>query len=871
MSLQFRTGSMFLASGRVDVIKHLINVENITQVCVLSYNSRGFCESKQQFCDNLSTNLCGNRIPILCIQEHFLLRGNSYIAQQALPQSHIFFKPAVKTDQDNGRPKNGMLTAVPKNIKERFIDISPTHWRIQAVRFGDLVIISVYLPTDPGTMAFDDNDLLDTLNVVESVIDSNPGTRIVITGDLNADFSRNSGHVRTIRNFVDNLGLKLSWNRFQVDFTHISMRNEEAYVHTLDHFMWGEGTEHAITDAGVIHHVDNESDHSPIYCNLDILDDVRDIPKKATTTKAKPSWQRASDEEKSAYVFLLSEKLENVRKESLTCNDPNCDDINHRNNTDNAVEDVLNAICESAAEALPKKTSRGDKSDRVKKLIPGWHEQVRPYRDKARFWYAVWASAGKPLNCQLHFIMRRTKNIYHYQLKKCKKAELEIKKQKLLSAMLAPDSDTDIFKEIRKMRRTAPATANKIDDKTENIQEHFASIYSGLYNSVDDYDDLMKVTKEIESKISESSCQEVEKVTAELVKEAVKHIKPNKSDPVCSFTSDVIKNAPDILYVHLADIIKSFLIHSHISSILLLATLVPIIKDKLGNLCSSKNYRSIAISSLFLKIVDWIIILLYGESLQLDDLQFAYQPSCSTNMCTWLVVETIDYFIRNGGDVFACSMDMSKAFDLVVHSKLLRKLMEASMPAIVVRLLLVMYLTQYANVRWDGMFSAIFSLKNGCKQGAVLSAIAYCVYVNGLFQELRRNRSGCWVENSFLGILGYSDDNILLAPSIEALQDMLNICEKYAASHGLKFSTDPNPNKSKTRCLAFLQRERNLRPVLLCGNKLPWIASCKHLGNTIVTKELAENGDIRSQDVKIKRGQSLFKSFSLHIQELLQV
>ena len=119
MSLQFRTGSMFLASGRVDVIKHLINEENITQVCVLSYNSRGFCESKQQFCDNLSTNLCGNRIPILCIQEHFLLRGNSYIAQQALPQSHIFFKPAVKTDQDNGRPKNGMLIAVPKNIKDK--------------------------------------------------------------------------------------------------------------------------------------------------------------------------------------------------------------------------------------------------------------------------------------------------------------------------------------------------------------------------------------------------------------------------------------------------------------------------------------------------------------------------------------------------------------------------------------------------------------------------------------------------------------------------------------------------------------------------------------------------------------------------------
>ena len=142
---------------------------------------------------------------------------------------------------------------------------------------------------------------------------------------------------------------------------------------------------------------------------------------------------------------------------------------------------------------------------------------------------------------------------------------------------------------------------------------------------------------------------------------------------------------------------------------------------------------------MFLKIVDWVIILLYGDCLHLHDLQYAYQPKCSTNMCTWLVVETIDYFVRNGGEVFACAMDMTKAFDLVVHSKLLMKLLEAAMPAIVVRLMLVMFLTQFANVRWCGALSDTFFLRNGCKQGAVLSAIAYCVYVNGLFEELKRN------------------------------------------------------------------------------------------------------------------------------------
>ena len=91
--------------------------------------------------------------------------------------------------------------------------------------------------------------------------------------------------------------------------------------------------------------------------------------------------------------------------------------------------------------------------------------------------------------------------------------------------------------------------------------------------------------------------------------------------------SDCLKNAPSILFEHLEFIIKSFLIHGHVSTVLLLATLVPLIKDKLGNMCTSKNYRSIAIRSLLLKIFDWVIILLFGEALML--MLSAYKISLS--------------------------------------------------------------------------------------------------------------------------------------------------------------------------------------------------------------------------------------------------
>ena len=72
------------------------------------------------------------------------------------------------------------------------------------------------------------------------------------------------------------------------------------------------------------------------------------------------------------------------------------------------------------------------------------------------------------------------------------------------------------------------------------------------------------------------------------------------------------------MYDLLSTVIQSFLIHGHITNILMLATLVPIIKDKLGSINVSKNYRSIAISSIVLKLIDWVFIILYGVKFGLN-------------------------------------------------------------------------------------------------------------------------------------------------------------------------------------------------------------------------------------------------------------
>ena len=90
--------------------------------------------------------------------------------------------------------------------------------------------------------------------------------------------------------------------------------------------------------------------------------------------------------------------------------------------------------------------------------------------------------------------------------------------------------------------------------------------------------------------MSENEVNELDKINSVTVKEGIEKIKANKSDPIHDFSSDFLKNAPDILYEHLAIVIKAFVVHGHVTESLLLATLVPIVKDKLGDLCSSSNY-----------------------------------------------------------------------------------------------------------------------------------------------------------------------------------------------------------------------------------------------------------------------------------------
>ena len=131
--------------------------------------------------------------------------------------------------------------------------------------------------------------------------------------------------------------------------------------------------------------------------------------------------------------------------------------------------------------------------------------------------------------------------------------------------------------------------------------------------------------------------------------------------------------------------------------------------------------------------------------------------------------------------------------------ELFRKLKARKFPSVFLRLIIFIYLNQSCFIRWNSVESDSFSVKNGVRQGAILSPSLFCVYLDTLLSCLRDAGVGCHVGGSFLGAVGYADDVTLLSPTRQGLQAMLKICEDFSASHSMLFSTDPNPGLSKTK------------------------------------------------------------------------
>ena len=161
-------------------------------------------------------------------------------------------------------------------------------------------------------------------------------------------------------------------------------------------------------------------------------------------------------------------------------------------------------------------------------------------------------------------------------------------------------------------------------------------------------------------------------------------MKAGKGDVTDSYTSDSILNAPDIFFNMMAMVYRSWLIHGTVSRNLLSCAFLPLLKNSLKNPAEVNSYRAIAGSSLLLKLFDQVILILWGDLMASDPLQFGYKAGYSTSQCSWFVMEVASYFVRRGTPCIITLLDCTKAFDKCRFDIIFNKLLEKRLPAIVI-------------------------------------------------------------------------------------------------------------------------------------------------------------------------------------------
>jgi hypothetical protein len=239
--------------------------------------------------------------------------------------------------------------------------------------------------------------------------------------------------------------------------------------------------------------------------------------------------------------------------------------------------------------------------------------------------------------------------------------------------------------------------------------------------------------------------------------------------------SNHLKFAPIIFYKTLAKFYTACFVHSYIPPKMLYGNIKPLIKDKLGNKGSSDNFRPIMNSSVLFKVFEWVIKQKIEKLVPLSDHQHGFRKNYSTITACLTLKETISYYIKKNSNVYACFLDLTKAFDNVDHAILIEKLKVLKIPNYILHIISYMYRNQNVSVIFEGCKTESFKIQNGVRQGAILSPLFFNIYINSILEDISNNDIGCKLGFFISNNIAYADDVTVMAPNPRGLQNLINM------------------------------------------------------------------------------------------------
>jgi len=257
-----------------------------------------------------------------------------------------------------GRPFGGCAIMWRKSINAHLTVVDTNSRRLCALRVCNdavkLLLVTVYMPFEDANS--NQTRVEEFLSSVEYLSNQNKNCTVIIGGDFNVDFSRDSYHTDLLNKFCtdNNLYPGVRHSACRVDYTY--QFNMSRFC-VLDHFILpGVFFDTAVDSLYTEHSVDNRSDHEPLFLRLKIPSCFTSCSNKVFTKKI--AWHKANLKHIADYRSAVQANLYSVvlPVDALLCRDVLCCDIEHQRMLNKYASDITSS-CLTAAEATVPLTS----------------------------------------------------------------------------------------------------------------------------------------------------------------------------------------------------------------------------------------------------------------------------------------------------------------------------------------------------------------------------------------------------------------------------------------------------------------------------------------------------------------------------------
>ena len=558
---------------------------------IVSFNCKGFKSRNFDYLRDLY-----NKHEIMMIQETWLYSFEENVIRNTLKGCNCYTVSAM-SDTDvgrQGRTFGGCAIIWNNSLNIQMFPINLTSTRICAVEGkwlnDSFLFINVYMPVLDQSMQ-NNNEFVDTLNEISSVLRSYPNSKVIIGGDLNVDFDRDARTrvYESLNNFLCEEMLITHDETMELDDMYFTFESVNGSRSCIDHFIFCENVYDIVKGFSVLRDGNNLSDHLPI--SLEVEGHIVGAePVNEFECNNIIRWDLATNISIDNYKMILDDILEtfNLPQSVLNCNDHFC--TSHNGIILEYFKNIIDAVRIATAIAIPKKQNI------KKKGIPGWNQYVQSFKNSSILWNNIWKSAGSPIVGELYNMKNFTKRKYHASIKYVFKNRNSFIRDKI-ACSLQHKNTNNFWQEIKKLNSSPNTVTNVVDNVMgeNNIVNIFKDKYRALYNEHDfNYSSITReLNKLISNKCKVNKCNFNHEINRYDVIEGIKNLKNNKNDPIYHITSNCIKNGSVFFHDKLAVAFKLMLSHGISSEQLNKSIIISIPKDKRKSCSNSNKYRGI--------------------------------------------------------------------------------------------------------------------------------------------------------------------------------------------------------------------------------------------------------------------------------------